>query len=497
MRRRVLALMLVTIGTSAMTVSGRAQAGRAQFTAEFTRDEFAGRRAHIAETIGSKAIALVQGAPTVHSSALFRQSNEFFYVSGVTVPQAYLLVDGTTRKTTLYLPHRDERRAATEGDLITAEDAAQVTTMTGIDQVRGIDQLADDLKTRATGLEAIYTPFQPAEGDAESRDGARRKNGDAKADPWDGRQTREERFIESIKTRVPGIEVKDLSPTLDAMRAIKSAQEIAVIERATRIGGEAIVEAMRSTEPGVKENELDAVARFVFVRHGAQGEAYRAIVASGPTAMNQHHRAADRALPDGELVVMDYSPDVSYYRCDVTRTWPVNGRFNGWQRELYGFYNTSYEAILRAIKPGATAQSALKEAIATMDQLLTTTKFSKTEYEKGARAFVDGFRRSVSNANGGNLGHGVGMSTHDMGGGSGTLRPGLVFTIEPALRVPEENVYIRSEDMIVITPSGARILSDWVPRDMTAIEKVMAERGLLQQYPSIRFDRSASTTAAR
>ena len=84
-----------------------------------------------------------------------------------------------------------------------------------------------------------------------------------------------------------------------------------------------------------------------------------------------------------------------------------------------------------------------------------------------------------------------------MGGGSGTLRPGLVFTIEPALRVPEENVYIRSEDMIVITAAGARILSDWVPRDMSAIEKLMAERGLLQQYPSIRFDRSASTTVAR
>jgi Xaa-Pro aminopeptidase len=87
------------------------------------------------------------------------------------------------------------------------------------------------------------------------------------------------------------------------------------------------------------------------------------------------------------------------------------------------------------------------------------------------------------------------MSTHDMGGGSGTLKPGLVFTIEPALRVPEENVYIRSEDMIVITANGARILSDWVPRDMAAIEKTIAERGLLQQYPSIRFDRPASSAA--
>jgi Xaa-Pro aminopeptidase len=478
---------LLTIGACLL---GFLQAGRPQFSTAFTRDEFAGRRARIADAIGPKGVALIQGAPSVHSSAIFRQSNEFFYVTGVTVPQAYLLIDGATRRSTLYLPHRDERRAATEGDLLTAEDADAVVTLTGIDQVRPIDLMADHLKAAAATASAFYTPFQPAEGDAESRDGARRKNGDAADDPWDGRQSREQRFIDLVKARVPGVEVKDLSPALDAMRAIKSAEELAVIERATTIGGEAFLEAMRSTKPGVKENEIDGLARLIFVRNGAQGEAYRAIVASGPTAMNQHHRAADRALPDGELVVMDYCPDLSYYRCDVTRTWPVNGTFNAWQRELYGFYNASYEAILYGIKPNVTAHAVLEQAIAKMDALLASTTFSKPEYEKGARDFVDQFRRSAAGASGGSLGHAVGMSTHDMGGGSGVLKPGLVFTIEPALRVPEHDVYIRNEDMIVITPTGARILSDWVPRDMAKIEKLMAEPGLLQRYPLITFDKS-------
>ena len=481
------ACLALAVGTAGAVV--RSQAGRAQFSTAFTREEFAGRRARIADTIGPRAVALVQGAPSVHSSAIFRQSNEFFYVTGVTVPQSYLLIDGATKRSTLYLPHRDERRAATEGDLLTAEDADAVVTLTGIEQVRPIDQLADRLKVSAAGASAIYTPFQPAEGDAESRDGARRRNADAAADPWDGRQSREQRFIDLIKTRVPGVDVKDLSPALDAMRAIKSAEEIAVIERASKIGGEAFMESMRSTEPGVKEQELDALARLIYVRNGAQGEAYRAIVASGPTAMNQHHRASDRALPDGELVVMDYCPDVSYYRCDITRTWPVNGKFNAWQRELYGFYNTSYEAILYGIKPNVTAHAVLEEAIAKMDKLLASTTFSKPEYRKGAAAFVEQFRRSAAGPSGGSLGHAVGMSTHDMGGGTGVLKPGLVFTIEPALRVPEHDVYIRSEDMIVIAPTGARILSDGVPRDMAAIEKLMAEPGLLQRYARIRFDK--------
>jgi len=465
----------------------RTQAGRPQFSTMFSREEFAGRRARIAAAIGPRAVALVQGAPSVHSSAIFRQSNEFFYVTGVTVPQAYLLIDGGSRRSTLYLPPRDERRATTEGDLLTADDAEAVITLTGIEAVKPIERLAGDLKEMSPAPAAVYAPFQPAEGDAESRDGARRKNADAKADPWDGRQSREERFVESIKARVPGVEVKDLSPTLDEMRAIKSAQELAVIDRATKIGGDAIVEAMRSTEPGVREAEIDALARFVFVRNGAQGEAYRAIVASGPSAMNQHHRASERVLPDGELVVMDYCPDVSYYRCDVTRTWPVNGRFSAWQRELYGFYNASYEAILYGIKPNVTAKSVLEAAIVKMDALLASTQFSRPEYRTGAEAFVNRFRQSVAGPRGGSLGHAVGMSTHDLGGGTGTLTPGLVFTIEPALTVPEQNVYIRSEDMIVITATGAKILSDWVPRDMAAIEKVMAEPGLLQRYPAITF----------
>jgi Xaa-Pro aminopeptidase len=270
------------------------------------------------------------------------------------------------------------------------------------------------------------------------------------------------------------------------MRAVKSPAEIAVIERATRIGGEAILEAMRSTEPGVKEQELDALSRFIFVRHGAQGEAYRAIVASGPSAWNAHHRAGDRVMPAGELAIMDYCPDVSYYRCDVTRMWPVNGRFNAWQRELYGFYLGIYEAILYTIKPSVTGQQVLQEAVGKMDKVLAATSFSKPEYAKAAQSFVDAYRRQAERPNAG-LGHGVGMSTHDMGGGSGLLRPGMVFTIEPQFRVPEEQIYIRLEDMIVMTATGARIISDWIPRDIAGVERVMEKPGLLQQYPALTF----------
>jgi Xaa-Pro aminopeptidase len=486
MLRSTAGSIVAAIGISlAAGAAVHAQAGRANLPQYFTQAEFAGRRARVAEAIGPTGIALMQGAATTHSSGLFRQSNEFFYLTGVVVPQAYLLIDGTGRSV-LYLPHADPARALTEGDLLTADDPQNVIKATGVDDVRGLEMLSLDLNNRARSAKHIYAPFQPAEGMSESRDGAQRRNADAAADPWDGRITREAHFSNLIRNRVPFLELRDLSPIMDELRALKSPAEVALMDRATRIAGEAIMEAMRSTEPGVKESELDALAQFVFVRNGGQGEAYRAIVASGPAAWNAHHRAAQRPINDGELVLIDYCPDVSYYRCDVTRMWPANGKFNAWQRELYGFYLGTYEAILSEIKPNITGQAVLQAAVRKMDQLLSTTKFSKPAYEQAARQFVDNYRRSSERPNAG-LGHAIGMSTHDLGSGTGVLRPGLAFTIEPQFRVPEEQIYIRLEDMVVITPTGAQILSDWLPRDIETIERVMAEEGLLQKYDAIPF----------
>ena len=478
--------LLLTAGAIAS-----AQAGRA-FTTDFTTQEFAARRAKVYDAIGRDGIALMQGLPTVHSSAVFRQSNEFYYLTGVVVPQALVLLDGAARRTILYVPKQDTRRAAVEGELLSSDDPVKTASVTGVDEVKSPDQLLVDLKARSTA-KTIYVPYAPTEGSSESPDGARRRTADAAADPWDGRISRENHLRELLKTRAPGLEQRDLSPILNGMREIKSAAELAVINRATKIGGEAILEAMRSTAPGLTEQELDAVAQFIFVRHGAQGEAYRDIVASGPVAMNAHHRAGPKVMVDGELVLMDYCPDIGYYRCDITRQWPVNGKFSPVQRELYGFYLGVYEAVLYSIKPNITAQDVLKAALPKMDKILADTKFSKPLYENAAKQFVERYRRSAypdsaaaKTGRGANLGHAVGMATHDFGGGSGVMRPGLVFTIEPEFRIPEEQIFIRLEDMIVITESGARITSDFVPRSIAAVEKVIAESGLLQQYGRIK-----------
>jgi Xaa-Pro aminopeptidase len=314
-----------------------------------------------------------------------------------------------------------------------------------------------------------------------SRDLALRVIGVYAADPFDGRGSREGDFIQMIRTRFPQFGINDLTPVVDQLRLIKSSREITMLEKATRLSGLALMESMRSTVPNIYEYELDAVAKFVFYRGGAQGDAYYSLIASGQNAYWPHYNAGQRKMLDGDFLLMDYAPDVGYYMSDVTRMWPVNGKFSPWQRELYGFYLTCYQAILKHIRPGVTAQVIKQEAVRDMETALSSSRFSKPEFERAAREFVTSYKQGATSPRT-SLGHWVGMATHDDGVDSGPLRAGMVFTIEPALVVPEEKIYVRLEDMIVITDTGARIISDFVPMDIDGIEKLMREEGMLQKY---------------
>ncbi len=451
------------------------------FTEDFPPEEFAARRDAMYDAIGPDAIAILQGAPSPRGYTRFRQTNEFFYVTGIEVPHALVLLDGGTRSATLYLPHRNARREAGEGKLLSPDDAGFIRDTLGFAGVYGPETLAEHLAryARRPGT-PLYTPFSPAEGLAESRDLGYRVNADIAADPWDGRPSREGHFLHLLNTRFPGFGIRNLSPILDELRLIKSERELALIRKATRLSGLALMEAARSTVPGIKEHELEAVAKYIFHRHGAQGDAYYALVAAGTNAYFPHYHLGKSMLRDGEMVLMDYAPDIGYYMSDVTRVWPVNGRFDAEQRALYTFYLACYRAILDRIRPGVTAATIRQEAVDAMETALETATFARPTHRRAAEAFVASYKAG-SLRDDARLGHGVGMATHDVGDYTGPLRPGMVFTIEPALRVPEERIYLRMEDLIIIHEDRAEIVSDFVPMDADAIEQLMAEPGLLQE----------------
>lgn len=474
---------LLLIGILATAATAVAQ-DAPRFTPYFPAHEFQARRAALGRAIGPNSVALLQGAPAPPGYTRFRQSNEFFYLSGVETPHAYLLIDGGTGTARLYLPHRNRGRERSEGTILSAEDADLVRGFSGVEAVAGIERLSDDLARLARQAgNVIYTPFAPAEGAAMSRDLATRAVTDRASDPWDGRPARESRLVGLIQQRFPAADVRDLSPILDALRLIKSEREIALIRHATNISTLAILEAMRSVQPDVMEYEIDALARFVFLRHGAQHTAYYSLVGAGPNAWYPHYHRGGRKMADGDFLLVDVGPDFSYYATDVTRMMPVNGQFNDWQRELYGFYLACYRAILDNIRPGEVAD-IMHDAAARMQEVVDSWRFSKPHYERAARAFVARYVESARR-DARSLGHWVGMAVHDVGAHDGTLRPGMVFTIEPQFRVPEENIYIRLEDMILITENGAENLSGRLPMDIDQIEEMMRQPGLLQQFPAL------------
>lgn len=449
------------------------------FTKDFPPEEFAARRKAIYEAIGADGLALLQGAPAPAGYVRFRQSNEFYYLCGVEAPHAYLLLNGATKRATLFLPHTTPMREAWEGRSLNPDAPDEVRKLSGIEAVQPLEALAGALANavyRTAGRPLLYTPMAPAEGLAVSRDMGIRSAVEAISDPFDGRAPREGRFVQLLRERFPQYEPRDLTPVLDRMRVIKSAREIALIERATRLAGQSMIEAMRSTQPGQGEHELDGLAKFIYFRNGAQGEAYNSLVASGPNAWYPHYSAGKRRMDAGELVLMDFAPDVGYYMSDVTRQWPVSGRFSAVQRELYGFYQACYEEMLKPIRAGVTARQVKAESGAAMKKILEGWKFSKPIYRQAGERFVAMWTAAPT------LGHWVGMSTHDVGPRMEELKPGMVFTIEPAFTVPEEKIYIRMEDLIVITEQGAKIVSDFVPRTMEAVEAEMKKPGLLKTY---------------
>lgn len=468
----------------ALAGAGRlaAQEGFPIFTQDFPPEEFAARRQALAERIGPGTVALLQGAPSPDGYVRFRQTNEVYYLSGVEVPHLYLLIEGGSGRTTLYLPRRNPVRERSEGRILSAEDAEEVIGLTGVHAVFATEYLTEHLARMVNRAPMpLYTPHAPAEGAVMSRDLALRVNADRASDPWDGRPSREGHFISLLRHRLPRFEIRDLSPVLDSLRLVKSPREIALIRKSSLLSGLALMEAMRSTEPGVIESELDALARFIYHRNGAREDSYYSLIGSARNAWYPHYHANKRAMEDGDFVLMDYAPNVGYYNSDVTRMWPVNGRFAPWQRELYGFYLACYRAIIEAIRPGVPVRDIKQQAAATMARVLASSRFSKPEYQRAAQSFVSDYQRSA--AGGGMLGHWVGMATHDVGGAVERLEPGMVFTIEPALRVPEEQVYLRLEDMLLVTETGVENLSGFVPSDIDAIERLMREPGILQRYP--------------
>ena len=443
----------------------------------FPPEEFAARRAKVMAQIGD-GVAILQGATERPGEQPLRQNNQFFYLTGVIEPRAILVIDGKVKRSTLYLYGGAERRGRMFGSAMVPGDAAVAAT--GIEDVRPRDEFVQAVEAFAREGRLFYTPFRPEVlGSASAGDAVASARATTE-DPWDGRPSREEVFNQKLRALAPQVNVQNLDPILDAMRAFKSPREIAIIREATRITGVGIMEAMREARPGLYEYELQASAEFVFKKHGSQGAAYFALIATGRNTLYSHYHKNTAKLQDGDLVQFDYAPDYKYYVSDVTRVFPANGKFTPRQREFYTIYLRLYRALMNSIKVHARANEIIREAVAKMDAVMADFKFTDPKIKEAATRFVERYRASKANS----LGHTIGMEVHDVRLPAQTLEPGQVFTIEPAMTIPDEHIGMRLEDVILMTETGYENLSAFVPVEIAEIEKLMAEPGLSEKQLS-------------
>lgn len=437
------------------------------FQTTFSLGEFSERRERILKAIGPDAVALIQGAPNPQGSEVFRQTNEMFYLCGVEVPHAYLLIDGRTQRSTLYLPHRDEAAERSEGALFNADNPLVAINLIGVENVRALEALSSDL----SGAQTLYTPFSPAETGRASRDSLLHAQATATSDPWTHRPSREAAFRTLLAEHCAPGRFADLTPILDRLRIIKSPAEVQAMRAAGRITALAVTEAMHATRPGMLESHLAAIAEFVFQANGSRpGGAYASIIAAGKNIWHPHYNRNHCELLDGDWVLMDHAPDLNYYTSDIGRLWPVNGRFNAEQRELYDFVLRYHRELLAQTRPGLTVDSIHASVAEKMSSEIQRRKWSNSSFETAARNMLK-FK--------GHLSHGVGMAVHDAGKyQNDILRPGTVFAVDPQMWVRDMELYVRVEDTVVVTEDGIEVLTAGAPLDIDDIEAAIDGKSL-------------------
>jgi Xaa-Pro aminopeptidase len=378
----------------------------------------------------------------------------------VEIPNSILVIDGVRKTSTLFFTI-SEREARNEG--IGLDLVKTPREVTGVEQVLPVENFSMMLAAMASRVKIIYTPFMPEELMREvSREKSFVLQRTMVLNPWDGRQTRELQFVKLLREKFPSVEVRDCSGFIWELRMIKSPAEIDIIRKAGRITVKALNEMIKATRPGMYEYELAAVFEYICRKEGAQDLAYNVIICSGENHPYLHYYKHDRLLQDGDFLVVDAGPDLSYYDMDVTVSYPANGKFTPRQKEIYEAAKAVHEACLKVYRPGLTVDQVRQE----VEDILKQQGFDLSkDYFKKMR---------------GGFGHYVGMAVHDVGGAPMVLKPGMVFANEPLVVYAEENLGVRVEDTVFVTETGCENLSAGIPREVKDIEELMKKPGIPQ-----------------
>ena len=383
---------------------------------------YAARRAALMKEMG-EGIAVVY-ADGKEDGDGYRQGSDFFYLTGVLEEGAVLVLAPKERtyREFLLLPNRDPEAERWTG--ARESIGASLRARYGFEKIYRTSRLLDLMLDLAGRSPVLWQVMRPS----------------ATEKPQDLE------LYGQVASRLPGVSTRTLGSTLARMRSRHSPEELALMQRAVRISEQGFVAAAPQIKPGGFEGRVEAEAERIWKSEGARRPAYASIVGSGPNSTILHYPRSERVMHEGELIVMDMAAEYAHYAADITRTFPVGGHFSDEQRKVYDLVLRAQKTALAMVKPGVYMEDLDRAA-------------RKVIADGGyGDYFIHG------------LGHFVGLDVHDAGDYSQPLQAGMVITLEPGIYVPEQNFGVRIEDDVVITATGARYMTDGLPRETDEVE---------------------------
>jgi len=429
-------------------------AGSLIFPAAYALDrqpgaDYHARREALAKKAGGVVVLLAPLEP-MDAVYQFRQEDNFYYLSGVTVPGAGLLIapaeeaqgESSARAYTeiLFLPPRNVRLEKFTGPQLGADDPDAPKT-TGFDRVEEMSKLPEEVaKLLANSRPIVYTEI--------SSQGSNPASDDMTA------------FLKHSNAMVF---FQDVKPMLSSLRTVKDAGEIALLRKAVDASVAAHFAAMKAVKANVKEYEISALMQYEWDRRGCERPSYAPIVGSGHNSTVLHYSENTNTMKAGDVVVIDAAGEYSMYAADITRTLPIGGHFTPRQKEIYDIVLGAQEAAMQAFQSGKTLLGGPGDSLDKAARDYIKTHGKDLHGDSLDKYFVHG------------IGHYIGLNVHDAGDYKVPLGPGMAFTIEPGIYIPEENIGVRIEDDFLVDADGKLIkLSGALPSKAEDVEKAMA-----------------------
>ena len=465
-------------------------------------EELKARRERVMASLGGDTIAILWSAPERPYSRdveyEYRQDSDLLYLTGITQPETILVLmpGNRTKREILFIRPADARREHWNGHVLTADEATARTGIATVYETPAFDDFLSSTfsqfpfgqKSREAALtDPEYDTFFAAVRASQAKMALRLPPLPGRDEPLDA----ERAFARQARDRFLDVSFVNLAPLIAALRQIKTPYEQSVFARSVEISSDAHIAGMRAARPGRFEYEVEAAIEQVYLANGAMSPGYPSIVGSGPNATTLHYNASSRRMEDGDLLLVDAAANYQGITGDITRTYPVNGRFTPAQRDIYEIVLASQEAGMKAARAGNRTLDIEKAAAESVKPALL--KLGLITDASGDQ-FRTWFTHGVS--------HWIGMDVHDVGDYRKPLAPGMAFTIEPGIYIrptaldnlpdtPENrafkekvkpaveryaNIGVRIEDSFLLTDGGLVMLSKQVPRTVAEVERLLAAR---------------------